>query len=168
VRTDSIRSFSLAILAAAVSGGCGYSTERPFPSHIETVCVEMLESRVFWRDLEFELTEALVKRIELDTPYRIADRKVADSVLSGEITGIEQRVLGRDFDSGLPREQAVIIGLRYRWKDLRTGEILVEHPNMVYNATYLPSVGESFETGGMVRGLDGLAEQIVESMETTW
>ena len=46
--------------------GCGYSTKRPFPTNIRTLHVEMFHSKEFRRELEFRLTEALVKRIEMD------------------------------------------------------------------------------------------------------
>jgi hypothetical protein len=48
-----------------------------------------------------------------------------------------------------------------------TGNILVERPRFVYQTSYIPPVGETF-TQGMTRALDGLAELIVESMETEW
>lgn len=147
--------------------GCGYSTERPFRDDIQTVHVEMFQSKEFRRDLEFQLTEAIAKRIEVDTPYRIAGRDKADSVLSGEIVRVRQRTFGRDFDTDLPRETGVTLVTRWRWKDLRNGAILKEYPNFVYTTTYIPPVGETFDTGA-VRGVDGMAERIVAAMEKDW
>lgn len=155
-------------LSAVAASGCGYSTKRPFPSGINTVYVEMLQSREFRRDLEFALSEALVKRIEMDTPYKIADKSVADTEFTGEILEVQQRVIGNQFDTDDPREIGSTIAMRYRWKDLRTGEILVERPRFVHMTSYVPSVGESFAKGVNVRGLDGMAERIVETMETGW
>jgi hypothetical protein len=151
-----------------VSGtGCGYSARRPFPDGIETVHVKMFHSREFRRDLEFDLSEALVKRVNMDTPYRIAPLKTADTVLSGEILEVRNRTVGDDFETQLPRETASTIAVAFRWKDLRTGRILVERERFVFTTTYIPPVGETFAKG-MVRGLDGLAEAIVETMESPW
>ncbi|MCB9867296.1 MAG: hypothetical protein H6816_11775 [Phycisphaerales bacterium] len=130
--------------------------------------MEMLHSREFRRELEFELTEALVKRIEMDTPYRIADREHADTVFSGEIVEVRQNVLGKRFDTGTAREQGAQIAVRYRWKDQRTGKILVERPRFVHQVAYVPLIGESFDKGVRVRGIDQMAERIVETMETDW
>lgn len=146
--------------------GCGYSTERPFRNDIQTIYVEMLHSKEFRRDLEFQLTEALVKRIEMDTPYKVAPRARADSVISGEILEVQQRTFGTDFDSDLPRETGTTIIMNWRWKDLRTGELRGLR-RQVYTTSYIPPVGETFDTA-MVRGLDGLAQQIVEAMEKDW
>lgn len=155
------------LMVASLATGCGYSSRRPFPTGIRTVHVEMLESKEFRRDLEFELTEAIVKRIEMDTPYRIADRKVADTVFSGEILEVQQRTLGNDFRTDLPRETGATIVMRYRWKDLRSGDILVERPRFMGTTNYIPPVGETFRKG-MVRGLDKMAERIVDTMESDW
>jgi hypothetical protein len=158
-----------AFLPAAVLAlvlGCGYSTDRPFRDDVQTIHVEMLHSKEFRRELEFKLTEALVKRIEMDTPYRIAPRERADSVLSGEIIEVQENVFGTDFDTDLPREKGTTIVMNWRWKNLRTGE-LQDVPRQLYTTSYIPPVGEEFDTA-MVRGLDGIAEQVVEAMEIEW
>lgn len=150
-----------------LTGGCGYSTTRPFRTDIQTIHVEMFQSKEFRRELEFRLTEALAKRIELDTPYRIASKEFADASLSGEILEVKNRTFGADFRGDRPREIGSTVAVRFRLQDLRTGETLVEQPRFVYRGTYIPPVGETF-TDGTTRTLDGLAEAIVETMETDW
>jgi len=147
--------------------GCGYATGRPFPTDIQTIHVEMFQSKEFRRELEFRLTEAVVKRIEMDTPYRIADRNKADALLTGEILRVENRTFGEDFETDLPREIGSIVVIRFRLQDLRSGKILVDRPRFVYQTSYIPPVGETFSQG-MTRALDGMAEQIVETMEVAW
>jgi len=157
----------IAAALAMVACGCSYSRERPFRTDIRTVHVEMFQSKEFRRELEFRLTESLIKRIEVDTPYRISRKKNADELLTGEILRVENRVLGDDFDTDLPREIGSSVVVRYLLTDVRTGEILVDRPRFVYQSSYIPPVGETF-TQGMTRAMDGLAEAIVESMETAW
>ena len=72
------------------AGGCSYSTGRPFPATVKTVYVEMFGSREFRRSLEFQLTEALQKRILMDTDYTLADKTRADTMLSGEVLDVRQ------------------------------------------------------------------------------
>jgi hypothetical protein len=158
---------ALCVIGPSVLTGCGYSTRRPFPTDITTVHVEMFHSKEFRRELEFRLTESIIKRIEMDTPYRIGPRGTADAVLTGEIIRVENRTLGESFDTDLPREIGSTVEVRYLFKDLRSGEILVDRPRFVYQASYIPPVGETF-TQGMTRAFDGLAEQIVETMESGW
>ena len=103
----------------------------------------------------------------MDTPYRVAERTTADAVLTGEILTVKNRTLGDDFDTDLPREIGSSVVVRFALKDLRTGEILVERPRFIFQTSYIPPVGETF-TQGMTRAMDGLAELIVESMESSW
>lgn len=157
----------LACLALIGLTGCGYSTARPFRNDIRTIHVEMFQSKEFRRELEFRLTEAIIKRIEMDTPYRIAGRKTADAVLTGEILKVENRTFGDDAETDRPREIGSTVVVRYRLKDARNGDILVERPRFIYQTSHIPPVGESF-TQAMTRALDGMAEQMVETMELDW
>jgi len=147
--------------------GCSYSTRRPFRDDIRTLHVEMFHSKEFRRELEFRLTEAILKRVEMDTPYRIAPRRTADALMTGEILSVTNRTFGDDFDTDLPREIGSTVEVRFRLMDLRTGETLVERPRFAYQTAYIPPVGETFSQG-MTRALDGMAEAIVETMESTW
>ena len=155
------------MMAAAGLVGCSYSTVRPFRTDIHTVHVEMFHSKEFRRELEFRLTEAISKRIEMDTPYRLESRSKADAVLTGELLEVRNRTFGDDFSLDQPREIGSSVVVRFRMQDMRSGEILVEHPHLVFQTSYIPPVGETF-TQGMTRALDGLAERIVELMETDW
>jgi len=157
----------LALVVVGMASGCGYSTRRPFRTDIQTVHVEMFESREFRRELEFRLTEAVIKRIEMDTPYRIGSKQAADASLSGEGLSVKNQVFGDDLNTGRPREIGSTVVVRFRFQDMRSGDILVDRPRFVYQTAYIPPVGETF-TVGMTRALDGLAEQIVETMETGW
>jgi hypothetical protein len=156
-----------ALVALFGVSGCGYTANRPFRTDIQSVHVEMLHSREFRRELEFRLSEALVKRIQMDTPYRIAPRRTADAVFTGELLSVENRTFGDDFDTDLPREIGSTVAVRFRLQDVRTGEILAERPKFVYQTSYIPPVGETF-VHGMTRAMDGLAEGIVEAMESDW
>ena len=172
-RDTPFRTVAPALVCGAVLGtffvlaGCSYSTERPFRTDIQTIHVEMFHSKEFRRELEFRLTEAIVKRIQMDTPYRISPRQTAEALLTGEVLAVENRTFGDDFDLDVPREIGSTVVVRFRLQDLRTGDVLVERPRFVFQTSYIPPVGETFTTG-MTRALDGLAEQIVEAMESDW
>ena len=147
--------------------GCGYTTQRPFPTDIRTIHVEMFHTKEFRRELEFRLTEALIKRIEMDTPYRIAPKRTADAVLSGEILSVENRTIGDELAGDLPREIGSTLTVRFRLQDLRSGKTVIGRQRSVYQASYIPRLGESF-TQGMTRAVEGMASAIVEEMESDW
>jgi len=154
-------------LALVCSGGCGYTTKRPHPQSVRSVYVDMFQSREFRRGIEMRLTEAVRKRIDMDTDYRQAPRQRTDTILTGEVKEFRQSALVDDFRTGLPREIVGQLVVSFRWKDVRTGKILAENPNLIQSCNYVRSLNET-EFEGLSKAIDDLAERIVEGMETSW
>ncbi|MBX3396374.1 MAG: hypothetical protein KF841_13505 [Phycisphaerae bacterium] len=161
------------LLVAAPGGGCGYTADREAQfrtrnannDRIRTVALDILDSREFRRDLELQLTEALAKRIEAESPFKLAKKEFADTILTGEVKEVRQGTLGRDFREVRPRETAATLVVGFQWKDLRTGEVLVDHPRFVQTVDYIRPLGEDFYHA-MQRACDRMAERIVEEMES--
>jgi len=163
------------LLLLGFLAGCGYSADRgdafrttnAREDRIRTVALDIMESREFRRGLELQLTEALAKRIEQETPFRLAKKDRADTILTGEIREVRQATLGRQLDSATPRETAATVVMAFQWKDLRTGEVLVDRPNFVQTVDYIRPLGEDFYHASQ-RAMDRLAERIVEEMQSDW
>ena len=147
--------------------GCGYTAGGPFQSGIKTIHVEMFGSREFRRDLEFQLTEAVKKRIGLDTPYRLAPLNHADTVLSGQILEARQAAWAPDPYTRYPREKQLTLGVRVRWKDLRSGRMLFDKPVLLQAADYLTASGET-EQYTHQRVIEKMSERIVSEMYDQW
>jgi len=154
-------------LAAMLTTGCGYSNESLHREHIRTVYVEMFQSKEFRRGIEFQLTEALRKTIDLNTPYKNAPREKADTILSGEVLEWRQATMGRSFATDLPRETAGTLSIRYRWQDMRTGKLLVDRPRLITTVQYVPPVGETVHHA-RDDAVNRLARKVVASMERPW
>lgn len=147
--------------------GCGYHQNELFRSDIQTVHVEIFESKEFRRDIEFWLTEAVKKRITMETPYRLASREKADTILRGEIMEEKQNSFAPDYATRLPRDKELTLVLRVQWKDQRSGQMLVDQPIMLQGAEYLPPAGET-EYYGQQRAIDRMASRIVSKMFADW
>ena len=76
-----------------IAGGCGYTTASLHDENYSTIAVPIFGNRTFYRENEFRLTEAVKKEIETKTRYRVVGREEADTLLEGEIVGIQQPVL---------------------------------------------------------------------------
>lgn len=169
----SMQSTSRAIWSALACGlalglaGCGYSTQRPFRPNVHTVAVEIFDNKDFRRGLELQLAEALMKRIEAETPYKLAKRDAADTLLTGEIKEVRQSTIGRDLRTALPRETAATMVVSFQWKDLRTGEILVDRPLFTQTVDYVRPLNEDFYHASQ-RIADRVAERMVEQLEAEW
>lgn len=155
------------LMAGAILPGCGYRTGGLYRPNVETVHVEIFASKEFRRDLEFKLTEALKKRIGLDTPYRVADKGKADTILSGEVLEERQAAFAPDYESRLPREKQLTLAVRVQWKDLRSGRVILDQPVELQAADYVPPEGET-EAWAQERAIDLLARRIVAKMYADW
>ena len=163
---------ALLIGAMICSSGCGrYTMKSPHRAGIRTVAVPIWTrgKNVYRRDIEMDLTEAIQKRIQLDTPYAIASEAQADTKLVGRIEEIDQTVLSEFRTTGRPVEIEVTFILSYTWTDLRTGKVLVRKSNYQVRDTYItaPAFREEFFYGEQAV-INRAARRIVETMEAEW
>ena len=78
-----------------LAGCAGYQvgTRSLYAPDVTTVYVPMIESESYRRDLGERLTEAVIKEIELKTPYKVVGTPDADSILSAHLLGDTRHVL---------------------------------------------------------------------------
>jgi hypothetical protein len=127
----------------------------------------MFGNRDFRRDVEFKLTEAVKKRIGMDTPYRVVAQDQADTILKGEVLEVRQAALAPDPLSRQPRDTMLTVAVRLQWKDVRTGKVLLDQPVKLQSVDYLPPAGET-EAFAQERAIDKLAARIVAKMYEEW
>lgn len=165
VRTKPQAAVALALLAA----GCGYAAKDTFPTEYRTVAVPIFENKSFYRGVEFDVTEALVKEIELRTPYKVVKAGAASSELSGTVTAVEQNLVSRRAIAGVPQEVEVTVRVDFAWKDLRTGQPIRDRQGFEAVGRYIPArpVGQPFEVAQHMAA-EQLAEDIVSVMRADW
>jgi hypothetical protein len=150
------------------SNVAGYSNESLFPSRIRSLCLQMFDNRTFRRDLEYDLSAALAKRIESDTPYKIvSDPDRADSVMSGQIVSITESVVTVERQTGYAMEKELQVMAVVNWKDLRSGDLLLNSQTITAAATYSDFVQQDTSYASKLAA-NRLAEQIVQCMEKKW
>lgn len=162
---------------AAVACGCaGYQigNQSLYPCHIQTVYVPIFQSNSFRRNYGERLTEAVMKEIELKTPYKVVGTPSADSILSGKIVTESKRQITPS-PLGDPRQLEVGLQVLVKWID-RSGKVLrddvpvpLDDPSVsVQNsAKVVPEVGQSIASGQQ-QAIQRAAEQIVALMEAPW
>lgn len=168
------------LLAATTTiAGCssdptkGYSIGWTFDEDIRTVEVPVFENITFVTGIERDLTDAVIKRIQSRTPWRVTTGPRADSTLSGEITDIRRQFLSQDPISGFAQELTVSVAVSVTWRDNRTGETLVDVRNYSASDAYIATRGVEGEPGertelGERGAVDELAEAIVSLMRDRW
>jgi hypothetical protein len=132
------------------------------------VCLTIFDNRTFWRNIEYDLTDALSKRIESQTPYKIISHQDrADTLMSGQIIQTDQSVTIRDRDSGSALEKEVQIQAIVNWKNLKTGELLLDNKRVTASASYSGNLGQN-QSYATALAANRLATRIVELMEKRW
>jgi hypothetical protein len=167
---------AVVVLAVATSGCASYQigNRSLYPAHIRTVYVPTFESNSFRRNLGERLTEAVIKEIELKTPYKVVATPDADSVLTGLIVNEGKRVVVENrYDD--PRQIEVRMQVMVNWIDRQgtairpDGAVPLPPPALSVTGTsdVTPEVGQSLATSQQ-EAINRVAEQIVAMMETPW
>lgn len=150
------------------SGMFGYSNESLFPENVRSVCLKMFDNQSFRRGVEYDLSDALAKRIELETPYKIvSDADRADTVISGQIISISEFALSTDRELGSVLEKEVELRAVVDWKNLKTAELLIDHQEVSASASYSTYQMQDFKYASSLAA-NNLARKIVELMERKW
>ena len=160
------------VLCVTTTGGCGYRVGSMHPDGVHTVYVPVFTTKEYRRELEFALTEAVIKEIEQATPYKVVKRHQADTTLVGTVLELNKAVSSINPDSD-PRELRVTLTAEVQWQDLRSGKTLLDGAGpsgkrrVSESVRYVPELGESLTTASN-RAVKRLARRIVEMMETSW
>lgn len=149
-------------------GGCGgYQNSWLYPDKVNTVYVEMFDTTGFRRGYEYELTDAVCKLIESRTPYKIvSNRDRADTVLGGTI-GIGVGVLAGDPYTGRALEKESMVSVKVTWKNLKTGDLLVDNEQVYASSSFSPQMGQG-EEYSIRRSVNEVAQKVVEQMQIPW
>src|SRR5262249_39528773 len=159
------------------SGGCLGSRVGPaslYARDIATVYVPMIESDSYRRDLGERLTEAVVKEIELKTPYKVVNTPDADSILTCRLmSDSRNRLIQNGFSD--PRVSLTDLRAQVNWINRRRQPLvpvqMIPIPadllNISQTSNLIPEAGQSVATSQQ-EAIQRLARQIVGTMEAPW
>jgi hypothetical protein len=141
---------------------------------VTTVYVPMIDSDSYRRDLGERLTEAVIKEIELKTPYKVVSTPDADSILSARLlTDTRRTLIENAFDDPRLSEtelRAEVTWLNRRRLPIAPTQMLDVPPGLVeisQTTNLIPEAGQSVATSQQ-QAIERLAQQIVSTMEAPW
>ncbi len=140
---------------------------------VHTVYVPMFESASFRRNLGERLTEAVIKRIEDTTTFKVVNTSNADSVLYGKLVNDTKRVVVENLYDD-PRDLEINFQVLVTWTN-RKGDAIREAAlpapppsiDLGARADIIPEYGRS-DASTQQEVIDRLAAQIVGLMEAPW
>jgi hypothetical protein len=134
----------------------------------------MIETTSFRRGLGERLTEAVVKELELKTPFKVVGSPDADSVLSVRMIDDAKRVTIENQNDD-PRALELAMNVEVTWLNRRRAPLRL--PNSIplpaellpigNMSTLIPEGGQSIATAQQ-QAILRLAQQIVSTMEEPW
>jgi len=176
--------FAFACMTLLLASGCGYKSGFLIPTDVDSVHVEMVSNKTFWRDatktqnldqatalatprpavaMDVELTTRIKNQILTRTPLKIASKAKADSVLTATITRVGLNVLLHDAKDDILAER-VEISVDFVWTEKATGRILAQKTKVSRPTDFVVERNENFTTAART-SLDYVAEAIVEGMQ---
>lgn len=166
---------ALTVACGTAPAGCasspseGYAPVGLFPEDVSTVAIPIFVNESLVRDVEFELTDAVVKEMERRTPYKVTAEARADSILLGRIRSIELDQLSKSRVTALSEEVILSVTIDFEWKDLRTGAMLVERKSFSGQGLFVPSrpTGEPIAIGEYA-AVQLLARDVVDELRSNW
>ena len=166
----------LLLLVAHAAGCASYQLGNAtlYAPDIRTVYVPVIESNSFRRDLGERLTEAVIKEIQLKTPYQVVGNPDADSILSARLM-TDQKHVTIENQNDDPRAIEFLMTAEVTWLNRR--RLPIQPPTAIplppavldvaQTSAMIPEVGQSVATSQQ-QAIQRLAEQIVATMEEPW
>jgi hypothetical protein len=147
--------------------GSGYQWRSLYREDVRTVAVPIFQNKSFRRGVEFALTRAIITQLEAKSPYKVAPKERADTILDGQIVDVRLQNVSNDSNTAIPQEQLYLVTVDFIWKDLRTGRILTERRNFQQADAFYPTLGEGEFVGSQLN-VEKLALGIVQEMQADW
>jgi hypothetical protein len=173
---ETILLVSLLVSISCFTGCIGYQvgTSSLYASDVATVYVPMIDSDSYRRDLGERLTEAVIKEIELKTPYKVVSTPNADSILSARLITDTRKVLVENaYDDARVSEneiRAEVTWINRRRMPIAPVQSIPMPPGLVImsgTSNIIPEAGQTVATQQQ-QAIQRLAQQIVATMEAPW
>ena len=167
---------TLLLSLSALVGCAGYQigNQTLYNTNIRTIYVPMVKSTLLRPHLSERITEAVVKEIELRTPYKIARDNYADAILNIEIVDYKQGINFKDKWGG-PRQNVLDLKAKVELVDRKTlsvnnsVQVSIDKEDFIVmgSGSMIPVAGQSTATEQQA-AIDRLAQSIVNVLEIPW
>lgn len=165
--------FGVVLGLALVASGCasdptqGYSFSSSYDERVRSVAIHVFQNETFHPGLESDVTAALIRRVQRDTPWDVTGADTAQTTVTGTIRDVQIRRLSQDNDGGITQQAAVRVVAEFEWRSNVTGRILARQINVAVTESFIPAAGEPLEVG-LSAAADELAGVILEAMRSVW
>jgi len=161
----------LAALSCVLSAGCaGYHVGPVSDPGYRSVAVPMFKNKTLVPQLEAQVTNGIIKRLQTDGAVQVESPQDADVILVGEILHYRRELLrSSNNDSNEPREYRIVIEARVEARNRVTGELVVK-PTVVTGqvSTFIGSDLQTAEYQALPLIADDLSKRVVTLLVERW
>ena len=126
---------ALALAAALLAPGCGYTVGGTLPSHIKTIAVPIFHNSTREPAVEGFITRAVVEAFSTNGRLRVVGSSQADAILEGDITGYSVSSIAFDQDANI-RLYRLTVTVNLRMRDLRQSKVLFQQNHVQEQADF--------------------------------
>jgi len=163
--------YSLLCLCLGLLQGCaGYQLGPVHKNRFQSIAVPMFKNRTLQPQLEAQVTNAIIKRLQADGSLAVKYSDDADVILRGEILAYERSTLrGQRYDTTVPLELRLTIQARIEAYDRVTGASVLA-PTVVTGSadTFIGIDQQSSELQALPLIADDLAKRAVSLLVERW
>ncbi len=158
------------LLAALLSclAGCGvYSFSGSANPHLKTVAVPIFDDRTAEFGVKEQLTEAIIASFNRDNTLKIADRRVADAIVSGTILRLNEQA-GVYTAQEQVQEIRVYLTVKIKCDDVKKRKVLWEEELTQFGA-YVPGGANSGDRQSAISSaIDKIATEVLNRTVSGW
>lgn len=162
------------VVAIALSG-CGYTRQTVLPRNIKTIYVETVKNKLdmekvyaYQQGLEMDITNAVIRRFQIDGTVKVAKQDTADAILKTDLLAYEQEGLRYDQLEEV-KEYRLFIVVKLKLVDAKTGDLIWEEPNFTGDNEYYVSEITSLSEQKAARDVvEKLAANVVDRVVQDW
>jgi len=139
------------------------------PTKYRSISVPIFDNATPDREMGFQLTEALQKRLQQTTAYTVTHDGRADTILRGKVVSVKLSQLSQSVATGLSEEVAYTVTLDWDWVDVRTGKSITARKGFAASGVVVTSRSQA-EPLDLARFevTQRLADDIVANLQSDW
>jgi hypothetical protein len=153
-----------------LSGCAGYKLGPVRKTEYRSVAVPMFKNRTLKPQMEAQVTNAIIKRLQTDGSLAVRSVDDADVIVQGEIILYDRAMLrGQRLDTTVPSELRLLIHARIEAHDRVTGAVVVP-PTVVFGSadTFVGADQQTAELQALPLIADDLAKKAVSLLVERW
>ena len=159
----------LCVTLAACGGAKGWRAGSSLPTKYRSIAVPVFTNSTYDRQLGYQLTVALQKRIQQVSSYAVTGEGTADTVLRGKVTKVDLKQISQSLGTGLSEEVGLTVTVDWEWVDLRSGKPIVARNGFASSGMVVASRPQAEPLDlARYRAVQQLADDIVANMQADW